>query len=60
MKYVRVEEENEQCILGIRSIDAQVEAEQERQKVYKYTEMLYSLVMKSAGRIKRVYLKIVL
>ncbi len=33
VKYVRVEEENEQCILGIRSIDAQVEAEQERQKV---------------------------
>ena len=34
--------------------------EQERQTVYKYTEMLYNLVLKSAGRIKRVYLKIIL
>ena len=34
--------------------------EQERQTVYKYTEMLYNLVLKSAGRMKRVYLKIIL
>ena len=33
VKFVRVEEESEQFIVGIRSIDAQVEAEQERQKV---------------------------
>ncbi len=34
--------------------------EQERQTVFKYTEMLYDLVLKSAGWIKRVYLKVIL
>lgn len=34
--------------------------EEERRKVYIYTKMLYDLVMKSAGRLKRIYLKLIL
>lgn len=34
--------------------------EEERQRVLKYTRMLYSLVMDSAGRIKRFWLKLTL
>lgn len=34
--------------------------EEEKQAVLKYTEMLYRLVLNSAGKIKRIYLKIVL
>lgn len=35
-------------------------SEEERRKVYVYTKMLYDLVMKSAGKLKKIYLKIIL
>ena len=35
-------------------------SDEERKQVYIYTKMLYDLVMKSAGRLKRIYLKIFL
>ncbi|MBP3923405.1 MAG: transglutaminase domain-containing protein [Ruminiclostridium sp.] len=35
-------------------------SEEERKRVYIYTKMLYDLVMKSAGKLKKLYLKIIL